>query len=76
MTTATATYDADADAIAIRFRPEGSQYVESQEVAPGIVLDFDAQGRVIGVELLYVRDMLASGSAGAYPTTSAKPAAA
>ncbi len=26
--------------------------VESQEVEPGVVLDFDAQGRVVGVEIL------------------------
>ena len=34
----------------------------SDEVAPGVVLDFDKQGRVIGVELRYVRDLLARGS--------------
>ena len=62
MSTATATYDPEADAIAVRFAPPDAQYAESEEVAPGVVLDFDAQGRVIGVELLFVRDLLAAGT--------------
>lgn len=56
-----ATCDPEADAIAVRFAPEGARYCESEEVAPGVVLDDDTDGRVIGVELLYVRDLLASG---------------
>ena len=67
-----ATYDPEADAIAVRFAPEGARCCESEEVVPGVVLDYDTNGRVIGVELLYVRDLLASGRAGA---VSAKPAA-
>lgn len=66
------TYDPEADAIAVRFAPEGVCYYESEEVAPGVVLDYDADGRVIGVELLYVRDLLASGRV---ETAPAKPAA-
>jgi uncharacterized protein YuzE len=73
MTKPTATYDPEVDAISVRFAPEGAQYVESEEVAPGVVLDYDMDGRVIGVELLYVRDLLATGSAG---TVTTKPAAA
>jgi uncharacterized protein YuzE len=73
MTKPAATYDPEVDAISIRFAPEGARYVESEEVAPGVVLDYDGEGRVIGVELLYVRDLLASGSAG---TATLKPAAA
>jgi uncharacterized protein YuzE len=73
MTKPTATYDAEVDAISVRFAPEGAQYVESEEVAPGVVLDYDTDGHVIGVELLYVRDLLATGNAG---TVTAKPAVA
>ena len=73
MTKPTATYDPEVGAISVRFAPEGARYVESEEVAPGVVLDYDTDGRVIGVELLYVRDLLATGSAG---TMTAKPAAA
>ena len=63
MSKATANYDPEADAISVRFAPPDARYAESEEVAPGVVLDFDAQGRVIGVELLYVRDLLAAGRA-------------
>ena len=67
MRRATATYDPEADAIAVRFAPDGARYVESEEVAPGVVLDYDAEGRVIGVELLYVSELLASGRSGVVP---------
>jgi len=60
MSKANATYDPEADAISVRFAPAGATYAESEEVAPGVVLDYDEQGRVIGVELLYVRELLAA----------------
>ncbi|HUB15920.1 MAG TPA: DUF2283 domain-containing protein [Acetobacteraceae bacterium] len=60
-----ATDDPEVDAIAIRFAPEGARHVGRDEVAPGLVLDYDAQGRVIGIELLYVRELLATGRIGA-----------
>ena len=63
MTAPQATYDAEADAIGVWFAPEGSTYCESEEIAPGIVLDYDGAGRVIGVELLYVSDLLKKGQA-------------
>ena len=56
---AKATYDPQADAIGIYFKPDSAEYVESEEVAPGLVLDFDAGGRVIGVEILGVSRLLA-----------------
>jgi uncharacterized protein YuzE len=64
-------YDPESDALTVRFGPEGA-YVESDEVAPGVILDFDAQGNVIGVEVLDVR-MRAEGR---YPAQVKKPAAA
>ena len=73
MTKPTATYDPEVDAIAVWLAPEGARYVESEEVAPGVVLDYDDQGRVIGVEPLYVRELLTKGGAGALP---AEPKAA
>ena len=45
-------YDPKADAMYIR-RAAG-QVADSEEVRPGVVLDFDAEGRVLGVELLDV----------------------
>ena len=53
------TYDPEADAFAIYFGQKGA-YVESQEVAPGVTLDFDADGQVIGIEVLDVRKRMAS----------------
>ncbi len=57
-----ATYDREADAIGVYFAPEGAEYVESEEVAPGLVLDYDADGHVLGVELRSVSKLLATGS--------------
>jgi uncharacterized protein YuzE len=37
---------------ALYLRLNESAIVESQEVQPGVVLDFDAQGQVVGVEIL------------------------
>jgi uncharacterized protein YuzE len=42
----------DKDDDALSFRPNGSAVVESEEVEPGIILDFDAEGRVVGIETL------------------------
>ena len=64
MTKPTATYDPEVDAISVRFAPEDAHYVESEEVAPGVVLDYDTDGNVIGLELLYVRDLLRHGRRG------------
>jgi uncharacterized protein YuzE len=43
------TYDSDADAAYIRLSPEPVK--ESQEVAAGVVLDYDAEGRIVGMEV-------------------------
>ena len=43
----------DAEADALYFRLDEEQVIEnSEEVQPGIILDFDAQGQVVGVEIL------------------------
>ena len=44
------TIDRDADALYLELE-EGAA-VESEQVAPGIVLDFDARDRVVGIEML------------------------
>lgn len=59
MRKAKASYDPEADAIGIYFAPEGAVYEESEEILPGLTLDFDADGKVIGVEILGVRQFLA-----------------
>jgi uncharacterized protein YuzE len=40
-----------ADILAIRFREDRS-YEESEEVEPGVILDFDTEGQLIGIEIL------------------------
>lgn len=42
----------DKEDDALYFRLDETAIVESEEVEPGIVLDFDKDGRVIGIEML------------------------
>jgi uncharacterized protein YuzE len=51
--TPTVKYDPEANAAYIRFSPEPVR--ESEEVADGIVLDFDADGRIVGMEVMDAR---------------------
>jgi uncharacterized protein YuzE len=44
--------DRESDALYIRLTDDG--IVESQEVRPGVILDFDAAGEVVGVEMLRI----------------------
>ncbi len=44
--------DEKADALYLRLNEEA--IVESEEVQPGVILDYDDAGRVIGVEILDV----------------------
>ena len=37
---------------ALYFRLDESGIVESEEVQPGVILDFDAKGHVVGIEIL------------------------
>ncbi|GHD11614.1 DUF2283 domain-containing protein [Tianweitania populi] len=43
-------YDADANAAYIRL--SDAQILESEEVSAEIVLDYDAQGHIVGIEFL------------------------
>lgn len=43
-------HDAEADALYVRFAE--TPVVESEEVSTGVVLDFDADGRIVAIELL------------------------
>jgi uncharacterized protein YuzE len=42
----------DGENDALYFRLDESPVVESEEVAPGVILDFNSDGRVVGVEML------------------------
>ena len=43
-------YDPKVDALYVRLNE--ADIAESEEVQPGIILDFDASGTVVGVEVL------------------------
>jgi uncharacterized protein YuzE len=45
-------YDQQADAMYIRLR--AGSVAESDEVRPGVILDFDSEGQVLGIEMLDV----------------------
>ncbi|HYU20347.1 MAG TPA: DUF2283 domain-containing protein [Chloroflexota bacterium] len=49
-------FDEKADALYVRL--DDSSILESEEVHPGIVLDFNADDHVVGIEILGVRDRL------------------
>lgn len=36
------------------FRLDEAEIVESEEVEPGVILDFDKDGRVVGMEMLEI----------------------
>lgn len=42
----------DKESDVLYFRLNDAEIVESEEVQPGIILDFDVTGRVIGIEIL------------------------
>lgn len=40
---------------ALYFRLDESQIVESEEVQPGIILDYNANGQTVGIEILGIK---------------------
>lgn len=53
-------YDRAADALHLRFTEDRT--VESEEVSPGVVLDFDAEGRLLAIEIMPASRQLAVGA--------------
>jgi uncharacterized protein YuzE len=47
-------FDEKADAVYLRL--DDSKIIDSEEVSPGIVLDFDERNQVVGIEILKVKD--------------------
>ena len=47
-------FDEKADALYLRL--DDSSVVESEEVRPGIVLDFNQRNQVVGIEILRVKE--------------------
>ena len=44
--------DKEADALYLRL--DDSKIIESEEVAPGVILDFNEQNQVVGIEILHL----------------------
>ena len=44
------TYDQDVDAAYLKLA--SGKVLESEEVKPGLIVDFDSQGNILGVEIL------------------------
>jgi uncharacterized protein YuzE len=47
-------YDERADALYLRL--DDSKIIDSKEVQPGIVLDFNAEQQVVGIEVLRLKE--------------------
>jgi uncharacterized protein YuzE len=54
------TYDPQADAFYARFAPEETTIANTVEAAPNVMLDLDAQGELVGIEVLGVAHRLAA----------------
>ncbi len=65
------SYDPQADAFYARFVPDGCEIAETREVAPGVTIDLDGSGGLVGIEVLSV----AVRAAGAYGGSAAQKAA-
>jgi len=50
----------DKESDVLYFRLDESVIVESEEVAPGVILDFDGEGRVVGIEMLNLSSRVAA----------------
>jgi uncharacterized protein YuzE len=59
-------YDPDGDALYLRFAE--SNIVESEEVSEGLIVDYDADGRIVAIELLDASKHLAVGTK--FPTAA------
>lgn len=51
-------YDEKSDALYLRL--DDSRIVDSAEVQPGIILDFDSNEQVVGIEILRVKERVPS----------------
>ncbi|MDI6736287.1 MAG: DUF2283 domain-containing protein [bacterium] len=48
----------DKESDALYFRLDESSIVESEEVQSGVILDFNADGKIVGVEMLNLSDRI------------------
>jgi len=46
----------DMESDALYFRLSEEDIVESEETSPGVILDYDEDGRVVGIEILNIKN--------------------
>jgi len=51
------TVDREADALYLEL--DEAPAAESEEISPGIILDYNAEGKVVGIEMLYLSQRVA-----------------
>ena len=52
----TLTFDAVTDSLYIDFRSEAS--TDAREITDGVVVDFDASGRIVGIDIQHASERL------------------
>nr|VFJ42856.1 MAG: Protein of unknown function (DUF2283) [Candidatus Kentron sp. DK] len=52
----------DKDSDTLYFRLDENRIIESEEVRPGVILDFDENDRVVGVEFLDISTRASQGA--------------
>jgi uncharacterized protein YuzE len=57
--------DKDADALYLRL--DDSKIIESEEIAPGVVVDYNRKNAVVGVEVLHLSRRVPKSKAGKHP---------
>ena len=58
--------DKEADALYLRL--DDSKIIESEEIAPGVVVDFNRKNAVVGVEVLHLSRRAPKSKARKYPS--------
>ena len=56
------TVDREADALYLDLSEEPA--AESKEISPGVILDYNAEGKVVGIEMLYLSKRVAADTLG------------
>ena len=46
------TFDREADALYVNL--DEAPAAESEEISPGLILDYNAEGKLVGIEMLYL----------------------
>jgi uncharacterized protein YuzE len=63
---AAVTYDRESDVVYVALAPEGSD-TQGEEVHPGVVLMFDGDERLVGIEILPASQILAPAALNGLP---------